>query len=67
MKVTDFYNEVARRADTSSTKINVAETKRVLAVGFEVLNELSAAEFSDVVAKGLAAAAKKKAAKKKKK
>ena len=37
MKLSDFQNEVSRRVDTAGTKINVAETKRVLAVAFDVL------------------------------
>ncbi len=60
MTVTEFYNEVARLADTDRTKINVADTKRVLAVGFSVLCKLDAAECADVIAKGLAQAKKKK-------
>lgn len=56
MTVSEFFNEVARRADTGSTKINVAETRRVLAVAFDVLNELGAAQSHDIVAKALAQA-----------
>ncbi len=67
MKLTDYYNEVSRLVDTDKTKINVAETKRVLSVSFEVLNKLDAAEMADTIAKGLAQAKKKTAAKKKKK
>ena len=36
MKLSEFQNEVSRRVDTAGTQINVAETKRVLAVAFEV-------------------------------
>lgn len=61
MNLTEFYNEVARRADTDKTQINVAEVKRVLAVAFQVLNEQPPATVVDVVAKGLTAASKKKA------
>ena len=61
MKLTDFYSEVSRRADTGKTAISAAETRRVLSEAFLVLNSLSAAEASDVVAKGLAQAAKKSA------
>ncbi len=64
MKLTDFHSEVSRRADTAKTKIGAADTRRVLSEAFIVLNELSAAEAADVVAKGLATAAKKKTAKK---
>ncbi len=66
MKLSDYYNEVSRLVDTSKTKINVAETKRVLSVAFEVLNKLDAADMADTIAKGLAQAKKKKAAKRKK-
>ncbi len=58
MKVTDFYNEVAKRADTDKTQINVAETRRVLSQGFQVLVGLSTEECADTIAKLLAAAAK---------
>lgn len=59
MKVTDFYNEVARRVDTDKTRIGVAETKRVLSEAFLVLAKMDAAELSDTLAKGLAIAKKK--------
>lgn len=58
MKLNDFYNEVSRRADTSGTKINVAETRRVLAMGFRVLAELDGPEMADTLAKALAQAQK---------
>ncbi|QDT67895.1 hypothetical protein MalM25_08030 [Planctomycetes bacterium MalM25] len=64
MKLTDFYNEVSRRADTGKTAITAAETRRVLSEAFLVLNKLKAAEAADVVAKGLAQAAKKTVKKK---
>lgn len=56
MKLTDFYSEVASRADTDKTEINVADTSRVLKVAFEVLNELPVSEVFDVIAKGMARA-----------
>ena len=59
MKLSDFYNEVATHVDTAGTKINVAETKRVLAVAFDVLSRLDAAELADTLAKGLAQAKKR--------
>ncbi len=59
MKLTDFYNEVSRVSDTAKTGINVADTKRVLAVAFSVLAKMDAAECADTVAKGLATAKKK--------
>ena len=61
MKVSDFYNEVARRVDTDKTQIGVAETKRVLSEAFLVLSKMDAAELSDTLAKGLAIAKKKSA------
>lgn len=61
MKLTEFYSEVSRRADTGKTSINAAETRRVLSEAFLVLNKLKAAEAADLFAKGLAQAAKKSA------
>jgi hypothetical protein len=60
MKINDFYNEVARRADTEGTKINAADTKRVLSQAFQLLAGLDAAECTDTIAKALANAAKAK-------
>ncbi len=59
MKITDFYNEVARKADTSKTSISAAETKRVLSEAFVILAKMDAAELADTLAKGLAVAKKK--------
>ncbi len=59
MKLTDFYNQVARSADTDKTQISVADTKRVLSEAFIHLAKLSATECNDTIAKGLAAAQKK--------
>lgn len=59
MTLTEFYNEVAKRADTAKTSINAAETKRVLAVAFMALAEMNSTDASDIIAKGLAAAKKK--------
>lgn len=59
MKLNDFYDAVSRRGDTSKTKINVAETKRVLSEAFAVLAAMDAAECADTLAKGLAQAKKK--------
>ncbi len=64
MKLTDYYSEVSRRADTGKTKIGAADTRRVLSEAFLTLGELNAAEAADIVAKGLATAAKKKVVKK---
>jgi hypothetical protein len=60
VNLNDFYNEVSRRVDTDKTKINVAETKRVLSEAFKLLAEQDAASCADVIAKGLATAKKKK-------
>ena len=49
----DIYNQVAAKVDTAGVKINVAETKRVLACFFDVLEDYKAAEAFDFVAKGL--------------
>ncbi len=59
MKLPDFYNEVSRHTDTGKTQINVAETKRVLSVAFQVLCKMDSAEAADTIAKGLAVAKKK--------
>lgn len=60
MKLTDFYNEVSRLVDTDKTQINAAETKRVLAVAFDLLSQMDAAELADTVSKGLTSAKKKR-------
>jgi len=49
----DIYNEVAKRADTEGVQINVAETKRVLACFFDVLEDHPPAVAFDLIAKGL--------------
>lgn len=59
--LSEFYDEVARRADTDKTKINAAETKRVLSEAFIVLSGLDAASFADIVSKGVARAKAKSA------
>ena len=59
MKLSEFYDEISRRTDTDKTQINVAETKRCLAVMFDVLEDLKPAEAFDLIAKGLAAAGKR--------
>jgi hypothetical protein len=63
MTLSDFYNEVARLADTNTQKISASETKRVLAVAFSVLAKQDAATVHEVVGKGLSAAMKKTAKK----
>ena len=59
MKLTDFYNEVSRRADTNKTEISVADTKRVLSEDFLVLAGMDATELADTISKGLTTAKKK--------
>ena len=49
----DIYNQVAARANKNGVSINVAETKRVLACFFDVLEDYKAAEAFDFVTKGL--------------
>lgn len=49
----DIYNEVARRADKEKIHINVAETKRVIACFFDVLEDQKPAMAFDVISKGL--------------
>jgi hypothetical protein len=49
----DIYNEVSRRADKQKIHINVAETKRVLACFFDVLENQKPAVAFDIIAKGL--------------
>ncbi len=59
MNLTDFYNEVAKLADTDKQKIGVSDTKRVLAVAFSILAKHDAATVHELIAKGLSIAAKK--------
>lgn len=59
MKLNDFYNEVARHVDTDKTKINAADTKRVLSEAFLMLAKMDAAELTDTITKGIAQAKKK--------
>lgn len=49
----EIYDKVSRNADTQGTKINVAKTKRVIACFFDALEDHSAANRFDFVAKGL--------------
>lgn len=49
----DIYNEVARRVDKQKIQINVAETKRVIACFFDVLEDQKPALTFDIIAKGL--------------
>ncbi len=49
----EIYNEVARRADKAKIQINVADTKRVLACFFDVMEDQKPAVAFDLIAKGL--------------
>lgn len=49
----DIYNRVAAKADTEGLSVNAAETRRVLACFFDVLEDYKAADAFDFVAKGL--------------
>jgi len=51
--LSDIYDQVSRKADTQGVKINVAETKRVLACFFDVLEDQKPVDAFDFVAKGL--------------
>ena len=48
-----MYNEVSRRADTAGLSISAAETRRVLATFFDLLEDLDPREAFSVVAEGL--------------
>lgn len=55
----EFYAEVAGKADTEGTKINAAETSRVLSEAFLILQQMDPAQALDLILKGLAGAKKK--------
>lgn len=59
MNLNEIYDEISRRTDTEKTKINVAETKRVLSEFFKLLAGMDAASSAEIVAKGLTTAKKK--------
>ena len=59
MTLSEFYDDVARKADTDKVKIGAAETKRVLSEAFKILATLDAVTLTDVIAKGVATAKKK--------
>ena len=48
-----IYNEVSRRADTAGLKISAAESSRVLATFFDLLEDLDPREAFAIVADGL--------------
>lgn len=56
----DVYNEVARRADKDGVHINVAETKRVLACFFDVLEDYPPSVGFSIISKGLQRAGKRR-------
>ena len=58
--LTGIYNDVARRADTAGLKISAAETRRVLAVFFDLLEDRDPREAFAIVAAGLAEAGKRR-------
>ncbi|MEM8865641.1 MAG: hypothetical protein AAGF31_08890 [Planctomycetota bacterium] len=60
MNLNDFYNAVAKRTDTAKTKINAAETRRVISEAFVVLSKMKTADATNIIAKGIASGAKKK-------
>ncbi|TWT80174.1 hypothetical protein CA13_15870 [Planctomycetes bacterium CA13] len=53
LTLNDIYDQVSRKADTQGVKINVAETKRVLACFFDALEDYRSADAFDFIAKGL--------------
>ena len=55
MKTQDFYNDVARLADTEGLEINVAATRRVLSLAFLKLAHMDATEYCDTVTRAMAA------------
>lgn len=59
MNISEFYNEVARNADTDKTQITVAETKRVLSEAFKILAAMDATDATQLLGKALSAAKKK--------
>ena len=60
MTLNEFYNEVARHADTDTLKINAADTRRVLHVAFGVLAKMDRPDLLTVIAKGIDKAIPKK-------
>lgn len=55
MKISEFYDAVAAKADTENQKINAADVRRVLACAFDELNDQSPSEMADTIANGLKA------------
>ena len=59
MTLNEFYNEVSRTVDTDKTKINAADTKRVLSEAFKLLATMETAPALELLSKGIATAKKK--------
>ena len=59
MNLSQFYDEVPCRVDTDKTRINAAETKRVLSEAFKGLAHMDSATMLEVLAKGVVNAKKK--------
>lgn len=57
--LSEFYDEVARQVDQETTKINVAETKRVLAMAFHQLALMDGPEAICVIHAGIQKALRK--------
>lgn len=55
-----MYNEVSRRADTAGLKISAAETRRVLATFFDLLEDCDPRDAFAIVGAGLAEAGKRR-------
>lgn len=49
VSVKEFYDEVARHADTETQKINAADVSRVLRVAGDLLKTLTAAQLVDLL------------------
>ena len=49
MKLKEFYNEVAKKADTETQKINAADVSRVLRVAGDILAEMKGRELVDLL------------------
>ena len=60
MKLTEFYQEIAKKADTPKVQINASEVSRVLSVMFDILEDLEPSEAFDLISKGLASAGKRR-------
>lgn len=60
MNLKKLYDRVSRKTDTCGTKINVAETSRVLACYFDELSRLSPKDVAEIQARGLSLAEKRR-------